>query len=209
MRKPTLSVSTQGENTREGRRGRVGRDGGKTSNVVTASIAGETVVLSLYPRLMSILATTDDLDPHLRSIGWLMKRMDELYDARRRAEQASFSAEEDFFNLDSGSRIHLPFPAFAYKHFKNRHGIKQMVRSVCLDLVCNVQLYRKEWPEVEVFARFMEEFYGQKELCFFLDLRAEARRVTRVGDRPLTVGTQVVWMTLPDCVRVARGVFVD
>lgn len=39
---------------------------------------------------------------------------------------------------------------------------------VCLDLVCNVQLYREQWPEVEVFARFMEEFYGQKELCFFL-----------------------------------------
>lgn len=39
---------------------------------------------------------------------------------------------------------------------------------VCLDLVCNVQLYRKERPDVEVFARFMEEFYGPKELCFFL-----------------------------------------
>ncbi|CAM9847852.1 unnamed protein product, partial [Scytosiphon promiscuus] len=181
----------------------------KTSDGVTATIAGETVVLSLYPRLMSILNTTHDLAPHRRSIGWLVKRMDELYDARRRAEQASFSAEEDFLDLDSGSRRLFPFPAFAYKHFKNRHGIKHMVRSVCLDLVCNVQLYRKQWPEVEVFARFMEEFYGQKELCFFLDLRAEARRVTRIGDRPLSVGTQVVWMTLPDCVRVARGVFVD
>lgn len=50
--------------------------------------------------------------------------------ARRRAEQASLNAEEDFFNLDSGSRRHLPFPAFAYKHFKNRHGIKHLVRSV-------------------------------------------------------------------------------
>lgn len=32
---------------------------------------------------MAILTTTDDLDPHLRSIGWLVKRMDELYDARQ------------------------------------------------------------------------------------------------------------------------------
>lgn len=51
---------------------------------------------------------------------------------RRRAEQAIFSAEEDYLNLDSGSRRHLSFPAFAYKHFKNRHGIKLMVRSVSL-----------------------------------------------------------------------------
>lgn len=39
---------------------------------------------------------------------------------------------------------------------------------VCLDLVCNVHIYRKQHSEVEVFARFLEEFYGPKELCFFL-----------------------------------------
>eukprot|EP00903_Cladosiphon_okamuranus_P005625 g5593.t1 len=128
---------------------------------------------------------------------------------RRRAEQASFNAEEDYLNLDSGSHKLPPFPAFVYKHFKNRRGIKHMVRSVCLDLVCNVQLYRKQRPDVEVFARFVEEFYGQKELCFFLDLRAEAHRVTRLEARRKAVGTQALWMTLPDCVRVARGVFVD
>lgn len=54
----------------------------------------------------------------------------QLIIARRRAEQASFNAEEDYLNLDSGSRKDLPFPAFAYRHFKNRHGIKHMVRSV-------------------------------------------------------------------------------
>jgi len=30
-----------------------------------------------------------------------------------------------------------------------------------------MQLHRKQRPDVEVFARFMEEFYGQKELSFF------------------------------------------
>ncbi|CAN0481920.1 unnamed protein product, partial [Ectocarpus sp. 12 AP-2014] len=210
----------RGGDPREGgERGKEYRPDGQA----TVSMMGKTINLSLYPRLMSILTATDDLHPHLRSFGWLVKRMDELYDARRedmihaeqfpkpgrRAEQAIFSAEEDYLNLDSGSRRHFSFPAFAYKHFKNRHGIKLMVRSVCLDLVCNVQFYRKKQPEVEVFARFMEEFYGQEELCFFLDLRAEAHRVTRVGARPVVVGTQAVWMTLPDCVRVAKGVFFD
>ena len=49
---------------------------------------------------------------------------------RRRAEQASFAAEEDFFNLDAGLRRHVSFPAFAYQHVKNRHGVMHMVRSV-------------------------------------------------------------------------------
>lgn len=46
-------------------------------------MAGKAIDLSLYPKLISILMFTDDLNPHLRSTGWLLKRMDELYDARQ------------------------------------------------------------------------------------------------------------------------------
>lgn len=42
------------------------------------------------------------------------------------------------------------------------------VLQVCLDLVCNAHIHRRRHPEVEVFARFLEEFYGEKELYFFL-----------------------------------------
>ncbi|CAM9315579.1 unnamed protein product, partial [Sphacelaria rigidula] len=38
----------------------------------------------------------------------------------------------------------------------------------CLDLVCNAHIFRRQYPQVEIFARFLEEFYGEKELCFFL-----------------------------------------
>lgn len=55
-----------------------------------------------------------------------------VFDLRRRAEQASFAAEEDCFNIDAGLRKHASFPAFAYQHVKNRHGIMHMVRSVRL-----------------------------------------------------------------------------
>eukprot|EP00904_Undaria_pinnatifida_P001234 jgi/Undpi1/11110/HiC_scaffold_30.g13408.m1 len=113
---------------------------------------------------MSFLTPAGDLEPQAKGIGWVLKLMDGM----RRAEQASFAAEEDFFNLDAGLRRHVSFPAFAYQHVKNRHGVMHMVRSVCLDLVCNVQFYRSQNPEVEVFARFLEEFYGCKELAFFL-----------------------------------------
>lgn len=58
--------------------------------------------------------------------------------ARRRAEQASVNAEEDYLNLDSGSRKDLPFPAFVYRHFKNRHGIKHMVRLVSSPFIISI-----------------------------------------------------------------------
>ncbi|CAM9116572.1 unnamed protein product, partial [Laminaria digitata] len=180
------------------------------------NLAGKTTGLALYPRLMSFLISTDDLEPRVKVIGWVLKVMDGMYDARqgrcREQNRASFAAEEDCFNIDAGLRKYAPFPAFAYQHVKNRHGIMHMVRSVCLDLVCNVQFYRSQNPEVEVFARFLEEFYGPKELCFFLDLRAEAHRVARVCTKRKAVSecaTQTVWMTLPDCVRVATEVFLD
>lgn len=50
--------------------------------------------------------------------------------SRRRAVQASFAAEEDYFNLDAGTRAQSSFPAFTYKHLKNRHGVKRVVRTV-------------------------------------------------------------------------------
>lgn len=50
--------------------------------------------------------------------------------ARRRADEASFAAEEDHFNLDGRMRRHTSFPTFAYNHLKNKHGVKHVVRSV-------------------------------------------------------------------------------
>lgn len=60
-----------------------GGGGGQHPDDVTVIMAGKAIGLSLYPRLVSILTAIDDLNPHLRSTGWLMKRMDELYDARQ------------------------------------------------------------------------------------------------------------------------------
>lgn len=45
--------------------------------------AGNAIGLSLYPRLMSILTSTDDLEPRVKSIGWVLKLMDGIYDARQ------------------------------------------------------------------------------------------------------------------------------
>ena len=46
------------------------------------NVAGKVKGLSLYPRLMSILISTDDLEPRVKSIAWVLKLMDGMYDAR-------------------------------------------------------------------------------------------------------------------------------
>lgn len=45
-------------------------------------MAGVVIGLARYPRLLSILTTTKDLDPKLRSVGWVMRHVKEIYDAR-------------------------------------------------------------------------------------------------------------------------------
>lgn len=72
-----------GEASKGGKGGEEGGGGGQHPDGITVNMAGKTIALSLFPRLMSILTVTDDLNPHLRSIGWLLKRTDELYDARQ------------------------------------------------------------------------------------------------------------------------------
>lgn len=72
-----------GEASKGGKGGEEGGGGGQHPDGITVNMAGKAIALSLFPRLMSILTVTDDLNPHLRSIGWLLKRTDELYDARQ------------------------------------------------------------------------------------------------------------------------------
>lgn len=45
-------------------------------------LAGEAIGLELYPRLMTIITVTEDLDPQLRRLGWVLRLMDKLYDSR-------------------------------------------------------------------------------------------------------------------------------
>ncbi|CAM9271311.1 unnamed protein product [Discosporangium mesarthrocarpum] len=136
--------------------------------VQTVMVAGEAIDLSAYPKFSSILSTTEDMVPQPRGVLWVMKLMEEIFDARRRAEQASYAAEEDEFNLDAGLRKPPSFPAFVYMHLKKRHGLQHLVRLSCLEILCATHIHRRSFPEVEIFARFLEEYYGAKELSFFL-----------------------------------------
>lgn len=45
-------------------------------------MAGETIGLALYPRLMTILTVTEDLHPQQRTVIWIMRLIEDVYDSR-------------------------------------------------------------------------------------------------------------------------------
>lgn len=54
-----------------------------SENSEEVDLAGEVISLSVYPRMMAILSVADGLRPTLRNFCWVVKKIDELYDARQ------------------------------------------------------------------------------------------------------------------------------
>ena len=69
------------------------------------------------------------------------------------------------------------FPLFVFKHLRKRHGMKSMVQSACLELVCHTDIYRAQSSDVELFALLLCEAYRAPELAFIVSLRAAVKEV--------------------------------
>lgn len=52
--------------------------------------------------------------------------------------------------------LQIAFPQFAYEFYSKRLGLRSLVDQACRELLYNVQVSRKEFLEVEIFARFLE-----------------------------------------------------
>lgn len=68
--------------------------------------------------------------------------------------------------------------------FSKRYGLRSLVAQTCWDLLYNTHALRKDHLEVEVFARFLEEFYDPDDLLFFLYVR---NVIQKVRPPPLTL----------------------
>ena len=127
-----------------------------------------------YPRFSSLISFDgDSANPKLKSVSWLMKIVDDLYDNRFAIE----SQQSKFDEYDLNSRIDFTtsltiFPIFVLRHLGNSMGLKSLADQLCWDLLLTVHVNREDYLEVEIFARFLQEFYDQEDLLFFLNLRA-------------------------------------
>jgi hypothetical protein len=202
---------------------------------VSVSIAGkEQFDYSPYPRFVTLISDNGDIvKPKSRILSWMMKLIEDVYDARFASEKSDNNDtnpnEDDEAGRagtqsaskkrDATGGVHLKvFPIFVCRRLSLTMGLKKVVDQACWDLLYNVDKYRKDYLEVEVFARFLQEFYDYQDLLFFLYVRSVVSSVLHVtfrnkwtrpenGANAGTKNIQALWMSYRECVQVARIVF--
>ena len=181
---------------------------------------------SPYPRFVTLIADTGDVvKPKTRILSWVMKIIEDVYDARFAQEKTDLDEDEDFKkNKEKGKEkkkhkndesVHMKvFPVFVVRRLSMTKGLKKVVDQTCWDLLANVDKYRKDYLEVEIFARFLTEFYDYQDLLFFLYVRSVISNVLHIffktkWTRPDHAGKQVsaLWMSYRECMQVSKIVF--
>eukprot|EP00941_MAST-03F_sp_MAST-3F-sp1_P002997 g2997.t1 len=168
-----------------------------------------------YPKFSSLITLREQLKPRKRPLTWLMRLIEEIYDARFVHDSADF--KEDGTVVEKGERLSNLFPVFVVDFFSKRYGLRKLVDQTCWDLLFNTHAMRKEHLEVEVFARFLEEFYDPDDLLFFLYVRSVVQKEIGINFRnrwnELGRGRErlreTVWLSYRSCVQVSRVVFVS
>lgn len=170
----------------------------------------------------SLISLRDNIAPKLRPLSWLMRLIEEIYDNRYARDTAELREEAEgaagATAAPPKSRGPSDFPSFVVEFFSKRYGLPQLIDQTCWDLLYNVHAARKEYLEVEVFARFLEEYYDPDDLLFFLYVRSVVQkelrftfrsRWTELGKSVLGADKtpKAIFMSQRECQLVARVVF--
>ena len=167
-----------------------------------------------YPRFSVLIANDGDkVSPRPKLLSWLMRAIEEIYDARFAHEAAEVGRGESDFVSEQVSNV---FPAFVVKRLSTRVGLRSIVDQTCWDLLYNSHVYRRDYLEVEMFCRFLQEFYDHDDLLFFLYVRSVVAKQLHVSfktrwtksDGP-TRQPKSLWLSYRECVHVAKTVFGD
>ena len=194
-----------------GSRGRPGGGGGGGGG------GGPLFDYSVYPRFASFITARDRLEPKKRPLSWLMRAIEEIYDARYTHDTAELKGEEEGGGGGggggAGDRMSNIFPVFVVDFFSKRYGLRSLVDQTCWDTLFNMHALRKRHLEVEVYARFIEEFYDADDLLFFLYVRSVVQKMLGIpmrnrwndarGDRV----PKTLVLDRRQCVSIARTVF--
>lgn len=141
----------------------------------------------------------------------------ELYEARFSHEQHKMDKGDDANTTIGGSPDHSSiFPAFVVKRLYMTLGLKKVYDQSCWDLLYNTHLYRRDYLEVEIFARFLQSYYDNDDLLFFLYVRSVIMKLLNVSFKTKWGKSEGVgktakglWMTYRECVYVSKIIFGD
>ncbi|RYH07209.1 hypothetical protein EON65_41980 [archaeon] len=185
----------------------------RTEGFVQVRIVGvEPFDYTAYPRFSSLIANRGDtVKPKLRPLSWLMKHVEDVYDARFEHEKNEVEREDDSPAFDL---ILLIFPIFVVRKVGTNVGLKSLLDQMCWDILHSVNTYRRDYLELEIFARFLQEFYDHDDLLFYLYVRSVISKVLHVNFKNRWVkfdgpGRQPrsQWMSYREAVHIARIVF--
>jgi hypothetical protein len=165
-----------------------------------------------YPRFTSLIAYNNDtVKPKLRPLAWLMKHVEDIYDSRFEHEKNEVEREEDSPSFDL---ILLIFPVFVVRKLGTKVGLKTLVDQTCWDLLYSAHVYRRDYLELEIFSRFLQEFYDHDDLLFYLYVRSVISKVLHVNFKSRWLkfdgpGRQPrsQWMSYREATHIARIVF--
>jgi len=195
-----------------------------TQGFISVSIVGaEQFDYSPYPRFVALIADNGDtVKPKSRVLSWVMKIIEDSYDTRwtsgslEKGESTDGELAASAAAKAVGDNIHMKvFPVFVVRRLSLTMGLKKVVDQTCWDLLLNIDKYRKEYLEVEIFGRFIQEFYDHDALVFFLYVRSMVANVLHINfktrwtrpDQANPRNTQNLWMSYRECLTVSRIVF--
>ena len=166
---------------------------------------------SSYPRFSVLIANDGDkIQPRPKLLSWLMRCIEDLYDSRFAHEAAEID-RADSDESDPGTSI---FPAFVVRRMCMKVGLRTLVDQTCWDLLYNSHIYRRDYLEVEMFCRFLQEFYDHDDLLFFLYVRSVVAKQLHVSFKTRWAKSdgpgrqpKSLWLSFRECVSVARVVF--
>lgn len=132
---------------------RLSRPPTEMARIVNALAASSALFdFSVYPRFSSLITTRDSLTPKRRPLTWLMRLIEDIYDARYAHDTTDIREDA----VDTSERLSHIFPVFVVDFCSKRYGLRSLVDQTCWDLLYNVHALRKQEREVEIFARMLE-----------------------------------------------------
>ncbi|KAL0250911.1 hypothetical protein GEMRC1_000125 [Eukaryota sp. GEM-RC1] len=159
---------------------------------------------SKYPTFCStLLSLSDHPDPtahcaslisktRKRAATWLLKTIDGVYDsfwsAHLRYQQKASLDLQDSSILTPPSDI----PSFSVGYIRRTLGIDKLVLENCIEFMINLDRYRVNEADIELFGNFFEQFYSVDALLMILSARNVCGKVRLGGRIPLVSAVKAV-----------------
>lgn len=102
-------------------------------------------------------------------------------------EKYNVEKEKDDYALESEDILEeialsmAVFPIFVVRNIGTHVGLRTICDQSCWDLLFNITVYRRDSIEVELFSRFLQEYYDRDELLFFLYVKSIIGKVLNIN----------------------------